>query len=311
MKKVIGIGAVIAVVVVVIIFLAHRDGDNRASEASHQVTAEEDDAHGEVGPQVMATQSRRTSALSNILNSSSSKEFALSQLVPEAERGRALYVLAVGEVVDACGLLYMPAEHGIDRVVPLVVRSDGMWKRRYAEHAKFCGERTNLDARAEKLVANLQVRMNTLANQGDRIGQMYDAMADTGGRLSDSNAGIALDILQDARADGESVRRAAHALVSSESESIRRLDKELFGAAYSPDGKENIKSMAAQSYACSRGVYCGPSGHFQRTSCLLTGACDVFLPLNDYVRKYRLSGSDYALMQQYAQRLAALVGDSR
>ena len=311
MKRVIVIGALLAAAAVGVTFLGKRDGDRKLIEASHRVNDGKDGAYGEFEPTVAVAQSRYASSISNIINTSDSKESALSQLIPEAEKGRAQYILAVGGVLSGCELLYMPPEHGIERIVPVVIRSEPVWKQRYAEQERFCGNRTDLDARAEKVVANLQERMNILANQGDRVAQMYDAMADTGGRLSASSAGIAIDILQDEEADGESVVRAAYALVSSESDAIRQSDKEIFGGVYSQEGRENIKSLAAQSYACSRGAYCGPSGVFQRDNCLLTGACDVFLPLNDYVRKYSLSGADYALMQQYSQRIAALVGDTR
>jgi hypothetical protein len=310
MRKAIGSAALIAVAVTGGLFLAQRDGDH-TGEALHQVSSKDDSVPHGAKSSSSAAQNQGTSSISSILNSSKTKELALGELLPEAEKGSAQYILAVNEILSGCELLYMPAEQGIDRIVPAAVRSEEAWKRRYAERGKFCGNRTDLDARAEKLVANMQARMNVLASQGDRVAQMYDAMADAGGRLSASDAQIAVDILKDAAADSESVRRAAHALVSSDSESIRQVDSEIFGGAYSPEDRATIKSLAAQAYACSRGAYCGPSANFQMDNCLLTGACDVLVPFNEYVRKYSLSGADYKLMQLYVERIATFAGGSQ
>lgn len=308
MNKIIGVGALAAIAAIGVFVLAQRSG--QVAEVSREVTLQDDG--GVLGAQLPSavTREQGETSISNILSSSASKDLALEKLLPEAEKGRAQYILAVNEVLSGCELVYIPPEHGVDKIVPAAVRSEDGWRRSYAERGKFCGSRTDLDVRAEKLVANLQERMNVLANQGDRVAQMYDAMADAGGRLSDADAGIALDILEDVDADDESIRRAAHALVSSESASIRKFDDEIFGGAYSQEDRANIKSLGAQSYACSRGAYCGPSGAFQVDNCLLTGACDVLMPFNDYVKKYSLSGADYKLMQLYVRRVAGLVGDA-
>ena len=75
------------------------------------------------------------------------------------------------------------------------------------------------------------------------------------------------------------------------------------------DAEIQLSKQVVQTFL--RGAYCGPSANFQMDNCLLTGACDVLVPFNEYVRKYSLSGADYKLMQLYVERIATFAGGSQ
>ena len=245
--------------------------------------------------------SRNLDPLARIIAHSRSKQDALRELLPQAEAGNLPAIFAVAGLHARCHDFDSPPQSRLTAVIPERIRSQRRWKVAYAELEKYCGQRTDLDARADAIWSKQDNQIATLSEH-DALASLYmDAQAN-GGKVPAESANAAVDLLK-THPDGETTQRAAYLLLTSEDARIRAIDSDVFGRMTDGKDVQKVKVAVSMLYACQNGYYCAGRGTYQLERCLLTGWCNRSLPLRHYLQTYELSGGQMKMLEAY---LAAL-----
>jgi hypothetical protein len=215
-------------------------------------------------------------------------------------------MLAVNNIYWICQEFADPGKHPLTGVASATVKRDPNWKVAFETLKTYCGEQTSLDARAASLSMNFDVWMEHAAKQGNQFAALYSDAWANGWQLPASDRLAAYALLKSAPG-GEVSERVTGLLIASDDPDVRQLEDDLLGRSISEQDRQTIRTSVAQLYACKHGANCGPRGLYQMGGCLTNGWCDRNLPVNEYLRRYKLSRSQAALVDAYLAGFEAAV----